>query len=96
MKQKTTIQKIKDLIEETNVSRKKAFDGFYENYSLLEIIEEEPHLLVIRATDNDCFTFPNTIIKASQRWHISFMVSYRFLVEEIDGNMTFPVLVMRF
>lgn len=96
MKQKTTIQKVKDLIEEANQARKKVFEGVYENYSLLEIIEEEPHLLVIRASDLDCFTIPNSIIKASQRWHLSFMVSYRYLVEETNGCDTFPVLVIRY
>lgn len=92
---KTKIQKIKELIEEVNLSKKRVYEGLSLNCHLIEIVEEEPHCLVIRAADNDCFTIPDAIIKASQRWRLSLLVSYRYLSKEIDGVSTYPVLVIR-
>ena len=96
MKQKTTIQKVKELIEEVNLSKKRAFEGLLNSFTLLEVMEEEPHLLVIRASDFDCFSIPDALIKASGRLHLRFMVSTRFRYNDQNDLIEYPVLAIRF
>lgn len=95
MKQKTTIQKVKDIIEVENLSKKEALEGILASFTLLEFVEEDDYKLVIRASDFDCFTIPDTLIKASRRLHLRFMVSTRFYCNDKNNLIDYPVLVIR-
>lgn len=96
MKQKTTIQKIKDIIEVANLSKKEALEGIYTDITYLEFVEEDNFHLVIRSSDFDCFSIPETIINASRRLHLSFMVSSRFRYNDQNSLVDYPVLAIRF
>ena len=96
MKQKTTIQKVKELIEAVNLTKKRALGDDIKCDSFLEVIEESGNVLLIRSSNLDCFLLPKSLVLAIAKFDCSYMVSTRYHFDANEHFEEYPGLRLHF